>query len=217
MTKLVLLLLFCIGGFYLYEHFYGEKTVPPRLAPEGVVYTLERTSESSGEGIVGIPAGAKLKLIRKEGTESVVEYQEHTVSVPNTVLTRDLDVVAAIQKDEAKARAKAAADAAIQPSAPAATPNPKVKELNDQLTRIRDKKADIEWQIKRIKIELRGQVSSRKSVESDRDFDDKGRVKAETSAIQQLSQKLQDLTAEFQRLDADEGYVENLIQRESRP
>ena len=88
-----------MGGYYAYGAYFGEKTPPPRLAPADTVYTLARTNASGDGVLVGIPAGSQLRLITKSGDRSNVEYRGLQFELPDTFLTRDLDVVDQIRAE----------------------------------------------------------------------------------------------------------------------
>ena len=106
MGKFVLLLLLALAGIYAYEHYFGEKTPPPRLAPEGTVFNLARTNAANDGVFVGIPAGSELKLIsRSEGTYDV-EYRGVQFTLPDTMVTRDLDAAEQIRAEAGRAAAQ---------------------------------------------------------------------------------------------------------------
>jgi hypothetical protein len=201
MAKLLLLAILGFAALYAYEHYFGEKTPPPRLAPEGIVYALERASVQGPDGVVGIPPTAELKLIAKEGDSSVVEYRGRRVSLPNALLTRDLGVIEAIRRDEEAARRKVAAQTDTQPPAPPkAKTSPKLEKLNEQLVGLHDRIADIQYQIKRLDLALNEQKPAG----------------TETAATIDLKSRRTALQNELNRLQVDEGYLRDLVRREAR-
>jgi hypothetical protein len=97
MGKIVLLLLLAVAGIYAYEHYFGVKTPPPRLAPEGTVFNLARTNAAADGVFVGIPPGSELQLIERNAGIYTVEYRGVRFTLPDTMVTRDLDAAEQIR------------------------------------------------------------------------------------------------------------------------
>ncbi len=201
MVKLFILIVLVAGGFYAYEHYFGPRPPAPRLSPEGTVFTLDRASAQSDTGLVGIPPGAELNVISRGPSESTVEYRGHRVTLPNSSVTRDLDAVEAIRRDEADKRRKASLQPVAQPPASKPKPNPKLEELKKDLLRVQDRLGDARYQLKQTTI----------SIEEHR-----SRGTAETAASQSLMERQRSMQFELERLTADEERVQDLIRREMR-
>lgn len=66
------------------------------FAPEGVYYLLTRVSFSTDSGVVGIPRGAKVTLVRR-GNPMRVTNGEYEFEVSSTQVTNDQDVVSGFE------------------------------------------------------------------------------------------------------------------------
>jgi hypothetical protein len=197
----LLFLLGCIAvGFYLYDNYLATRAPAPRLAPTGSAFTMERASAESETGLVGIPAGAELKVLSRGVSESTVEYRGHTLNLPNTSLTRDLDAVDAIRRDEAQKRKKEAGQLP-PPSDTQTKVNPRLERLSEDLVRVQDRAGDINYRLKKIAV----------SLEEERQLG-----KAETVSSHGLKTQQRTLQLELDRLAADEERLRDLIRREKR-
>jgi len=99
MGKIFLLLLLAVGGVYAYEHYFGPNTPPPRLAPEGTVFNLARTNAAADGVFVGIPAASELQLIERSLGIYTVEYRGVRFTLPDTMVTRDLEAAEQIRAE----------------------------------------------------------------------------------------------------------------------
>ena len=200
MVKLFLIIICAAGGYYAYEHYLGERPPTPRLAPEGTVYTLERSSAESDTGLVGIPAGTELKVASKGATETTVEYLGHRLNLPNTSLTRDLDAVDAVRSDEARRRRQ------VTPTKPTKQDdqkqtNPQVDRLKKDLLSVQDRMDDVRYRLKKIAVALEEKRAT---------------SPAETVSSHGLKEQQRTLEFELERLRADEGRIGDLIRRQMR-
>lgn len=200
MSKLLFIAILAVAGIYAYEHYFGEKTPPPRLSPPDTVYCLERTSVTNETGLIGIPAGAELKVLSKDNETTVAEYRGQHVSLANTLLTRDLDLVDAIKREQAEAARKAAAAPPTPAPPPAPKPNPKLERLNADLVKVRDRIADIKYQLRRTDITLNEHRAAQ----------------SETAVTLDLQNRQNTLQSELDRLQADQSHMRELIRRQER-
>jgi len=186
MAKLIFLLIVAIGGFYAYEHYFGEKTPPPRLSAPGTVYNLARTNASGDGKLMGIPAGSELRLIAAQDGYSTVEYRGLQFELPETFLTRDLDAVDQIRVDARRLPPTPKENqATARPAAP--PPKPEVARIERSLQALRDKRKDLEHRMNRL--------SFRRSEKGD--FDGLTDLRA---AEAELRKQIERLAIEEQRL-----------------
>jgi hypothetical protein len=67
---------------------------PKRLAPEGTLYTTERITVTTDDGVHSVPPGTKLALVRKTATGLLVKTDRAELTVRPEQVTNDLDVAA---------------------------------------------------------------------------------------------------------------------------
>lgn len=196
MGKLLFILILGVGGIYAYEHYYGRKPSPPRLATEGLVYNLVRTNATSDGVLVGIRPGSELSLIGKTNGAATVEYRGIRFTMPETSLTRDLDAVDQIRADAARRPPQSRENPPS--SAPMGSPptDPEVEKLTRSLNEISDKKADFEHQLARVRL-LRSQ-------------------KGDFNGLTDLRVAADELTTKIRRLELDAQRIKQLIERKSR-
>jgi hypothetical protein len=197
MGKLIFLLLLLAGGFYAYEHYFGEKTAPPRLAPADTVYTLARTNASGDGQLIGIPAGSKLRLVAKSEGVSTVEYRGLEFDLPETFLTRDLDAVEQIRADTAGATSPPRPDQQVQPGPQSApNPDPEVIKLQRVALAARDKRVNLEHRLNRVRL----------TRQEKGDFDGMTDLRTATAELEK----------QIERLHIEEQRLNELINRKTR-
>lgn len=197
MGKLILLLLAGLGGFYAFEHYFGDKTPPARLAPEGTVYNLVRTNAAGDATLVGIPPGTELQLIEKSSGATTVEYQGIRFTMPDTTLTRDLDAVDQIRQGEARRLAKTQQRDPVDQSPPRApAPDPELEKLERSLLSLADKRADLEHRLAQIEVSRR--------------------EKGNFDGLTDLRVAASEISTRIQRIDLDTERLRQLIERKKR-
>ena len=73
----------------------AEPISPPKtLAPEGVLFTVERISVTTEDGVFSVPRGARLKILRKTADGYVVNDGKHQFAVENFQVTNELETAA---------------------------------------------------------------------------------------------------------------------------
>lgn len=72
-----------------------------RLAPEGVYYIIKPTSIFHDSGVLGLPIGTEVRLVKEVGDTAMISYEGHSIEVALTSITRDLDVLdAKVREDQ---------------------------------------------------------------------------------------------------------------------
>jgi hypothetical protein len=73
-----------------------EPAAPPKvLAPEGTLFAVERISVTTDDGVFTIPAGSRLKIVRKEADGYIVKNDRHQFAVEAHQVTNEVGVASA--------------------------------------------------------------------------------------------------------------------------
>jgi hypothetical protein len=103
--------------------------ISPRLAPEGVYFTMRYFSLPNAHGITGIAPGTKVVRVRDDGSVLRVRTGDVEFEAAAQDLTNDLDVAVAVSRDDAQRQQALASyihqQQAIHPIQPNASPTPR--------------------------------------------------------------------------------------------
>jgi hypothetical protein len=75
------------------------------LAPEGVLYLIERTSVATASGVIGFQPGTKVALLRMTGDKLLVSCEEYTFEIAQDKATNDLDLAELVRRTDTQSQA----------------------------------------------------------------------------------------------------------------
>jgi len=86
----------------------AARPTPPkkRLAPEGTYFLLQPASLTTSAGVIGFWPGAKVTLIKQDGSSSTVTDGEHQFDIESSHLTNDLDIAARVAQADSDIQKK---------------------------------------------------------------------------------------------------------------
>jgi hypothetical protein len=165
----------------------GTSAAPPaptvrHFAPDGTFYVLQRLSVTTDDGILGVPAGAKVSLVEDKGTSKLVTDGKNKFEVDPSQVTNDLDVIEQMKISSLQGQPVAAvappSPQSLTPAAPAAPAAPRAalsqgdierrNQVQTQLVALNQQRTSIDDQIANLKrqvatqeaIDARGQRGS---------------------------------------------------------
>ena len=77
---------------------------PPRLAPKGIFYLMERVAVKSKSGVAGFAPGTRVKLVKDRGETLLVQSEDTKFEVHGDQLTNDLDLADLLRRQDAQAQ-----------------------------------------------------------------------------------------------------------------
>ena len=103
--------------------------ISPRLAPDGIYFTMRYFSVANAHGVTGIVPGTKVVRVRNDGSVLRVRTGDVEFEAAAQDLTNDLDVAATVSRGDAQEQQALASyihqQQAIHPTYPNASPTPR--------------------------------------------------------------------------------------------